>query len=290
MVWHDVSQPSAPSIGDFQATDLQGVLSPAAQWLEQVGVAEDAWPVDEPQGRATQGDLEQCELLFDEVQTRRLLREAPTALDARMDEILLAALVQALKASGGLDESLIALEGHGREALSEDLDVGRTVGWFTSLFPVRLRSAGSLGQTLLGVRDTVRGLPDKGVGFGLLRYLGTEPVRQRLAGLPEPKVVFNYLGQFDQDLGDGRFAPAKTSAGALIDPATPLNRELEINGQVFAGQLGLTFRFVHRPGTCLVGHALAGKQRQRAGSAGVGHGQSVAGFGLDRCRPPFDRP
>lgn len=93
------------------------------------------------------------------------------------------------------------------------------------------------------MRATVRALPDKGVGFGLLRYLGTDQVRQQLAALPEPKVVFNYLGQFDQGLGDGRFAPANVSAGALIDPATPLNRELEINGQVFAGQLGLTFRF-----------------------------------------------
>ncbi|WP_268800676.1 non-ribosomal peptide synthase/polyketide synthase [Pseudomonas huanghezhanensis] len=215
----------------------------AAQWLEQVGSADQAWPVEMPQGSATQADLEQCELLFDQAQTRRLLREAPAALDARVDEILLAALVQALERWGGLDQSLIALEGHGREALSESLDVGRTIGWFTSLFPVRLRSVGSIRQTLHSVRDTLRGLPDKGVGFGLLRYLGTEATRRQLADLPEPKVVFNYLGQFDQDLGDGRFAPAKTSAGALIDPATPLNRELEINGQVYAGQLGLTFRF-----------------------------------------------
>ena len=217
--------------------------SEALQWLEQVGGADQVWPVDEPTGRATQADLQQCELLLDEGQTRRLLREAPAALDARMDEMLLAVLVQALKHWGGLDHSLIALEGHGREGLSEALEVGRTVGWFTSLFPLRLAATASVGDTLTGVRDTVRGLPDKGVGFGLLRYLGTEAVRQQLAALPEPKVVFNYLGQFDQDLGDGRFAPASTSPGTLIDPATPLNRELEINAQVFAGQLGLTFRF-----------------------------------------------
>ncbi|WP_346830056.1 non-ribosomal peptide synthase/polyketide synthase [Pseudomonas abietaniphila] len=215
----------------------------AAQWLEQIGRGNNAWPVDDAQGRATQQDLEQCELLLNAQMTHRLLREAPAALNARMDEILLAALAQALSGWTGQRDNLIALEGHGREALSDALDVGRTVGWFTSLFSVRVKAADTIKQTVEQVRETVRALPDKGVGFGLLRYLGTDQVRQQLAALPEPKVVFNYLGQFDQDLGDGRFAPANVSAGALIDPTTPLNRELEINGQVFAGQLGLTFRF-----------------------------------------------
>jgi amino acid adenylation domain-containing protein/non-ribosomal peptide synthase protein (TIGR01720 family) len=228
---------------------VQAALAPEreaepAQWLELIASADDAvWPVDDANGRATQQDLEQCELLLDAEQTRRLLREAPAALDARMDEILLAALAQALSGWTGQSDNLVALEGHGREALSEGLDVGRTVGWFTSLYPVRVKAATTIRQTVEQVRTMLRGLPDKGVGFGLLRYLGNDSVRQQLAELPEPKVVFNYLGQFDQDLGDGRFAPSKVSAGALVDPATPLNRELEINGQVFAGQLGLTFRF-----------------------------------------------
>ncbi|WP_276209479.1 non-ribosomal peptide synthase/polyketide synthase [Pseudomonas lutea] len=212
-------------------------------WLDQVGTVASVWPVDHPEGRATQQDLAQCELLLDTGLTRRLLREAPAALGARTDEILLAVLADALKGWTGQNDNLIALEGHGREALADGLDVGRTVGWFTSLFPLRVRAANDIRQTLVGVRDSLRGLPDKGVGFGLLRYLGSDSARQALAALPEPKVVFNYLGQFDQDLGDGRFTPSKVSAGTLVDPATPLNRELEINGQVFAGQLGLTFRF-----------------------------------------------
>ncbi|WP_460042944.1 non-ribosomal peptide synthase/polyketide synthase [Pseudomonas sp. S2_H01] len=227
-----------------QAAQAPERQAEATQWRELIGHADtDAWPVDDANGRATQQDLEQCELLLDAGQTHRLLREAPAALNARMDEILLAALAQALSGWTGRPDHLVALEGHGREALSDGLDVGRTVGWFTSLFPVRVKAAGTIRHTVEQVRETVRALPDKGVSFGLLRYLGNDAVRQSLAALPEPKVVFNYLGQFDQDLGDGRFAPSGVSAGALVDPATPLNRELEINGQVFAGQLGLTFRF-----------------------------------------------
>jgi non-ribosomal peptide synthase protein (TIGR01720 family) len=240
--------PKASSYQRWARHLQQAALSPereaeAGQWLAQVGQDDTLWPVDNAQGRATQQDLEQCELLLDADSTRRLLREAPAALDARIDEILLAALAQTLEGWTGRSDNLVALEGHGREALSEALDVGRTLGWFTSLFPVRVKAASSIRQTLEQVRALVRGLPDKGLGFGLLRYLGNERVREQLAALPEPKVVFNYLGQFDQDLGDGRFAPSKVSVGALIDPATALNRELEINGQVYAGQLGLTFRF-----------------------------------------------
>ncbi|MNZ26438.1 Linear gramicidin synthase subunit B [compost metagenome] len=214
-----------------------------ARWVDLIGSGEPHWPVDDPHGSATQADLDQCELELDEAHTRRLLREAPAALQARVDEILLAALVQALAGWTGSGDSLVALEGHGRDVLADDLDIGRTLGWFTTLFPLRVAAAGDIGETLERVRSTLRGLPDKGAGFGLLRYLGDESARQRLAALPEPKVVFNYLGQFDRDLGDGRFAPAPVSAGALVDPATPLSRELEINGQVFAGRLGLSFRF-----------------------------------------------
>ncbi|WP_296188800.1 non-ribosomal peptide synthase/polyketide synthase [Pseudomonas sp. UBA1879] len=227
----------------LQAAQAAEREAEVASWVERIGQGEGVWPVDHAEGRATQQDLEQTELLLDTELTRRLLREAPAALEARVDEILLAALAQALGRWTGQCEHLVALEGHGREALSEGLDVGRTVGWFTSLFPVRVEAASDIRRTVDQVRAVVRGLPDKGVGFGLLRYLGSESVRQRLAALPEPKVVFNYLGQFDQDLGDGRFAPSTVPAGDLIDPTTPLNRELEINGQVFAGQLGLTFRF-----------------------------------------------
>ncbi|MDH0749854.1 condensation domain-containing protein, partial [Pseudomonas sp. GD03842] len=226
-----------------QATQAPEREAEASQWLTLIGQEAGTWPVDNAQGRATQQDLDQCELLLDADLTHRLLREAPAALNARMDEILLAALAQALSGWTGQANNLVALEGHGREALAEGLDVGRTVGWFTSLFPVRVEAASDIHQTVEQVRAVVRGLPDKGVGFGLLRYLGHERVREQLAALPEPKVVFNYLGQFDQDLGDGRFAPSKVPAGALVDPSTPLNRELEINGQIFGGQLGLTFRY-----------------------------------------------
>ncbi|WP_256602134.1 non-ribosomal peptide synthase/polyketide synthase [Pseudomonas sp. RIT412] len=226
-----------------QATQAPEREAEVSQWLTLIGQEAGTWPVDNAQGRATQQDLDQCELLLDADLTHRLLREAPAALNARMDEILLAALAQALRGWTGQANNLVALEGHGREALAEGLDVGRTVGWFTSLFPVRVEAASDINQTVEQVRAVVRGLPDKGVGFGLLRYLGHERVREQLAALPEPKVVFNYLGQFDQDMGDGRFAPSKVPAGALVDPSTPLNRELEINGQIFAGQLGLTFRY-----------------------------------------------
>ncbi|WP_415835596.1 condensation domain-containing protein, partial [Corallococcus soli] len=89
--------------------------------------------------------------------------------------------------------------GHGREELFADADVTRTVGWFTSLYPVVLEvpEAGTAGDALRAVRDTLRQVPGKGVGYGLLRYQGPEAVAAKLKQGPKAQVAFNYLGQFD---------------------------------------------------------------------------------------------
>src|SRR5436190_2803876 len=95
----------------------------------------------------------------------------------------------------------IDLEGHGREAIFEDVDLSRTVGWFTSIFPVVLDlAAGDDPRSmLLSVKAELRRLPNRGMGYGLLRYLSEESdVVEKLRSLPPAEISFNYLGQFDQ--------------------------------------------------------------------------------------------
>ncbi len=89
------------------------------------------------------------------------------------------------------------MEGHGREELFDNLDVTRTVGWFTSLFPVRLTPEVSLDGSIKAIKEQLRGVPHKGIGFGVLRYLGDEASRAALSQLAVPRITFNYLGQFD---------------------------------------------------------------------------------------------
>ncbi|WP_161898034.1 condensation domain-containing protein, partial [Pseudomonas yangonensis] len=90
-----------------------------------------------------------------------------------MDEVLLAALAEGLRRWSGLDDSLIALEGHGREWLDEqaEQDIARTLGWFTSLYPLRLQPQATLPPTLADVRQRLRRVPNQGLGYGLLRHL-----------------------------------------------------------------------------------------------------------------------
>ncbi|MCC1705883.1 hypothetical protein KSI34_24965, partial [Salmonella enterica subsp. enterica serovar Indiana] len=88
------------------------------------------------------------------------------------NDLLLTALVRVISRWSGQAGALIQLEGHGREDLFDTLDLSRTVGWFTSLFPVRLQAHGDLSSAIKSIKEQLRAVPDKGVGYGLLRYLG----------------------------------------------------------------------------------------------------------------------
>ena len=149
---------------------------------------------------------------------------------------------------------LLDLEGHGRE---EDgfagVDLTRTVGWFTSLYPVRLDpgaidvaaalSGGApLGRALKSIKEQLRAVPQKGLHYGLLRYLNNDTA-QDLSGLPEPELGFNYLGRFggaSSSTGDGAAWPLASELEGLAsgDPAMPLAHLIEINALTLEGAEG----------------------------------------------------
>ncbi|MFJ6438862.1 condensation domain-containing protein, partial [Streptomyces sp. NPDC091416] len=154
-------------------------------------------------------------------ETRALLRDVPRVFSTQINDALLTALAQALRDWTGDDETLIGLEGHGREDLFPDVDLSRTVGWFTSVFPVALRLAPGAGPvaSLDSVKEQLERIPNKGVGYGILRHLGAPDVASVLGRQPVPEVNFNYLGQFSRDLpGIGRYAPANEPKGHSISP------------------------------------------------------------------------
>ncbi|WP_460146297.1 amino acid adenylation domain-containing protein [Pseudomonas sp. H3_H08] len=178
--------------------------------------------------------------------TRQLLQEAPAAYRTQVNDLLLTALARVICRWTGHDSLLLQLEGHGREELFANVDLTRTVGWFTSLFPVRLSPAVELADSIKSIKQGLRTIPDKGVGFGALRYLGDDACRAALEALPVPRITFNYLGQFDgsfdQDQG-ALFSPASESAGDEQSPLTNLGNWLTLNGQVFDGALRLGWTF-----------------------------------------------
>ena len=93
-------------------------------------------PVDLPTGENIMSEAETLSLNFSEEDTQRLLKEIPSRHQIQINEVLIAALVQTFETLIGQKKLLIELEGHGRENLFEDVDLSRTIGWFTTLFPV----------------------------------------------------------------------------------------------------------------------------------------------------------
>ncbi|WP_042368094.1 non-ribosomal peptide synthase/polyketide synthase [Streptacidiphilus neutrinimicus] len=193
---------------------------------------------------------------LDEPDTEALLRAAPTAYRTRVNDVLLAALALALARWTGRDEVRLDLEGHGREDLLDGVDLSRTVGWFTTVHPVRLAVSepGLSGPDrdwrglVKSVRRQLRAVPGNGLGFGALRTYGPPEVRRRLGHAAHSQVVFNYLGQWDArpDEAEGGLVRAELgSLGRDHDPRDGGSHPLEVVGAVQGGRLAFTWH--HRP-------------------------------------------
>jgi amino acid adenylation domain-containing protein/non-ribosomal peptide synthase protein (TIGR01720 family) len=190
---------------------------------------------------------------LNEDETQALLKEVPSAYQTEINDVLLTALAQVVRMWTGGNSMLIEMEGHGREYLFEDVDVSRTVGWFTSIYPVLIELSGkeTIGDALKSVKEQLRTLPNHGIGYGLLRYMvKDEGIRRSMSALPHLELSFNYLGQFDQALPeDGIFGIAKESRGRDRDAAGTRGALLDINGGILRGQLTMEWSYsvnIHR--------------------------------------------
>ncbi|HVR07522.1 MAG TPA: condensation domain-containing protein, partial [Thermoanaerobaculia bacterium] len=179
-------------------------------------------------------------------ETGALLRQVPEVYHTRIDEVLLSALARAFAARSGERGLLLDLEGHGREDLGGGLDLTRTIGWFTAIYPVWLALADPAdpGACLLAVKEQLRRVPGRGVGYGLLRYLRAGAARAELAALPQPEIAFNYLGQLDQALpAEAPFAPAYESRGPEQSPRARRRHRLEISAVIVGGVFRTTWTY-----------------------------------------------
>ncbi|MFJ2482034.1 non-ribosomal peptide synthetase [Pseudomonas sp. NPDC087598] len=211
-------------------------------WQQQAAVAE--LPCDRADGSLENRFGQKIEVRLDSDLTRQLLQTAPAAYRTQVNDLLLTALARVICRWSGQPSTLIQLEGHGREDLFDDLDLTRTVGWFTSLFPVSLQPLGSVSASIKSIKEQLRAVPGKGLGYGLLRYLGEPAVQQSLAALTPPRITFNYLGQFDRQFDEAAlWEPARERSGTAQDEHAPLANWLTVEGQVYGGELALQWGF-----------------------------------------------
>jgi amino acid adenylation domain-containing protein/non-ribosomal peptide synthase protein (TIGR01720 family) len=218
-------------------------------WQQQLAGPAVELPVDRAHGSLRNRDAQTVSVRLDAERTRQLLQQAPSAYRTQVNDLLLTALARVLCRWSGHESTLIQLEGHGRETLFDEIDLTRSVGWFTSAYPLRLtpldiEEASGQGASIKAIKEQLRAVPHKGLGYGVLRYLADSTCRQAMAALPSASITFNYLGQFDQSFdSQALFHPLEASAGPAHDPDAPLPNALSVDSQVYGGELVLRWTF-----------------------------------------------
>ncbi|WP_219194688.1 surfactin non-ribosomal peptide synthetase SrfAB [Bacillus velezensis] len=178
-------------------------------------------------------------------QTEQLTTNVHEAYHTEMNDILLTALGLALKEWTGEDTIGVHLEGHGREDILDGLNITRTVGWFTSMYPMilEMKHADDLSYQLKQMKEDIRHIPNKGVGYGILRYVTAPEHKEGLSFEIDPDISFNYLGQFNEMSDSGLFTRSGMPSGQSLSPDTEKPNALDIVGFIENGQMTMTFAY-----------------------------------------------
>ncbi|HKP12625.1 MAG TPA: amino acid adenylation domain-containing protein, partial [Blastocatellia bacterium] len=217
----------------------------AAYWQRQAQVEVAPLPVANAAGDNRVESEREVRVCLSREQTRQLLQEAPRAYHTQINELLLTALALAYEKWAGSKRLRVAMEGHGREEIAEGLDVSRTVGWFTTLYPLVLEVAGDdLSQQIKSIKEQVRAVPGKGLGYGLLKYEQGSASVGEAEGARPPEISFNYFGQGGEAVEQGGvMKEAGENSGNLKSRRQQRPHLLDVNGQVRGGQLELRWGY-----------------------------------------------
>ena len=230
----------ARALADYATSEALAEQRP--YWEGLVKEPEPSLPAQNLQGSNTVADTASLAGSLSTEATIQLLGPVHKAYRTQVDDLLLTALSSALCQWAERDSVLIELEGHGREDLFDGVDLSHSVGWFTSLYPVRLTPGNTEpGSSLKAIKEQLRQVPDKGLGYGVLRYLKEEPA---LVGGAYPQVTFNYLGQFDRSLqDDSAWRLAKESVGQPRAPQSERRTWIEVVAWVQGGQMRFDWHY-----------------------------------------------
>jgi amino acid adenylation domain-containing protein/non-ribosomal peptide synthase protein (TIGR01720 family) len=195
------------------------------------------------QGSNRVKDGEAISFTLSEELTNRLQTKCYRAYRTEINDVLLAALVRSLQSVFRAGSIMVNMEGHGREQIAEALDITRTVGWFTTSYPVVFDKPANAGlrSQLIAVKETLHRVPNKGIGYGILRYLAGKPYTA------QPQVSFNYLGDFGSGInnqqGEELFAYSYDYRGQEINGELERGVLLDVSGMITAGALRLSVSY-----------------------------------------------
>ena len=232
----------------------QQLTRPEQQLTEQLP---SDYPVSSASDNSKECDANTITLRLSSKHTEQLLQQAPAAYRTQVNDLLLTALTRTLCRWSEQLSVLVQLEGHGREEIFDDIDLTRTVGWFTSAYPLRLTPSSlkneqgdskstieCLADDIKTIKEQLRAVPHKGISYGVLRYLADDNCQAAMAQLPQAQITFNYLGQFDQSFGnDALFQPSNDPTGVSRDEQAALPNVLSVDSQVYNNELVLRWTY-----------------------------------------------
>ncbi|UOE51897.1 amino acid adenylation domain-containing protein [Mucilaginibacter sp. SMC90] len=227
-----------------QYGESKRLLAQEKYW-EQIILSYNALPVDTAfNGKAKMSDMTNIRVKLSAGYTAQLLREVPKVYHTEINDLLLAALANTLCGWVEKQEVVIGLEGHGREPITDEVDISRTMGWFTSLYPVKLRAEADADKLIKEVKEDLRKVADKGLGFGVLKYINKA---DGLQGNDPWDIMFNYLGQFDQAVTAGNwFNYANENNGEAVNKMQFSPVKITINSYIIAGELIVNWSFSNK--------------------------------------------
>jgi non-ribosomal peptide synthase protein (TIGR01720 family) len=215
-------------------------------WLGQSNSGEDTLASQAQSFEIPRATSALCSVSLDQQETLALVHEVPGHYGVQVSEVLLTALLRAVLPWSGGDALCLDVEGHGREDSIGSVDLMRSIACFTCIYPISLRlgDSGDSGEDLKRVKEQLRTIPRKGIGYGLLRYpMSEETGISALTDLAPAQVLFNYMGQWGRTLAaDSRFrfvGPIRAYHGTRGQRSHPW----EINAMVFDEQLHIDWTY-----------------------------------------------
>ncbi|PWJ99663.1 non-ribosomal peptide synthase protein (TIGR01720 family)/amino acid adenylation domain-containing protein, partial [Flavobacterium araucananum] len=181
--------------------------------------------------------------VLDAAITQKLQTQSHQVYNTEINDILLASLGLAIREVFDVEKTVVKMEGHGREDIIDGVDIGRTIGWFTSLYPFILDVSETENHVLISVKEALRKIPNKGIGYSILKYMDKDFSNELI-----PSIQFNYLGDFGNNaVGSNKDALFNFSSEDIGPSVAASNKQsevlLDVNGMMVSGELSLSINY-----------------------------------------------
>ena len=169
---------------------------------------------------------------FSKEETKNLVHKAGKAFNTEINDLLLSAVGMSVNRLTGQEKVTVALEGHGREEIHKKIDIDRTVGWFTSMYPIILEGKEDIQDSVISTKEMLRKVPNHGMGYGLLKNEFEEM---------NASIYFNYLGEMDAESKEED--TVRYSSGISVAEENRMPGAININGSIIQGQLSFSVTY-----------------------------------------------